>query len=67
VLLENEADILRRVDEIYWQAAASHAMPPGNVIWMEPEEREMLARWRTMLKAGGAAPVPTVGTNDDSG
>jgi hypothetical protein len=42
-------------------------MPPGNVIWMEPEEREMLARWRTMLKAGGAAPVPTVGTNDDSG
>jgi uncharacterized membrane protein len=67
VVLENEADILRRVDEIYWQAAASHAMPPGNVIWMEPEEREMLARWRTMLKAGGAAPVPTVGTNDDSG
>ena len=67
VRLENEADILRRVDEIYWQAAASHAMPPGNVIWMEPEEREMLARWRTMLKAGGAAPVPTVGTNDDSG
>ena len=67
VVLENEADILRRVDEIYWQAAASHAMPPGNVIWMEPEEREMLARWRTMLKAGGAAPVPTVGTNEDSG
>ena len=67
VVLENEADILRRVDEIYWQAAASHAMPPGNVIWMEPEEREMLARWRTMLKASGAAPVPTVGTNDDSG
>ena len=67
VVLENEADILRRVDEIYWQAAASHAMPPGNVIWMEPEEREMLARWRTMLKAGGAAHVPTVGTNDDSG
>jgi hypothetical protein len=34
---------------------------------MEPEEREMLARWRTMLKAGDAAPVATGGTNDDNG
>ena len=63
VVLENEADILQRVDEIYWQAAVSHAMPPGNVIWMEPEEREMLARWRAMLKEGDTALVPT-GAND---
>ena len=67
VVLENEADILRRVDEIYWQAAVSHAMPPGNVIWMEPEEREMLARWRAMLKEGETALVPTGANNDDSG
>lgn len=67
VVLENEADILRRVDEIYWQAAVSHAMPPGNVIWMEPEEREMLARWRAMLKDGDTALVPTGANNDDSG
>ena len=66
VVLENEADILRRVDEIYWQAAVSHAMPPGNVIWMEPEEREMLARWRAMLKEGDTALVPTAANNDDS-
>jgi len=66
VVLENEADILRRVDEIYWQAAVSHAMPPGNVIWMEPEEREMLARWRAMLKEGDTALLPTGANNDDS-
>jgi hypothetical protein len=42
-------------------------MPPGNVIWMEPEEREMLARWRAMLKEGDTALVPTGANNDDSG
>ena len=52
VMLETEADIMAQVDAIYWQAAASHAMPPGNVIWMEPEERAMLATWRRMLRAG---------------
>ena len=67
VVLENEADILRQVDEIYWQAAVSHAMPPGNVIWMEPEEREMLARWRAMLKEGDTTLTPSGGTNDDGG
>lgn len=51
VVLESEADIIRQVDDIYWQAAASHAMPPGNVIYIEPEEREMLARWRAMLRS----------------
>ena len=56
VVLETEADILRYVDDIYWQVAASHAMPPGNVIWVENEERAMLANWRAMLRADG---VPT--------
>ena len=55
VMLETEADILAQVDAIYWQVAASHAMPPGNVIWVEPEERAMLAKWRQMLKTGGDA------------
>jgi uncharacterized membrane protein len=49
VVLESEADIMAHVDAIYWQVAASHAMPPGNVIWVEPEERAMLAKWRQML------------------
>ena len=55
VILETKADILAQVDAIYWQVAASHAMPPGNVIWVEPEERAMLAKWRQMLKNGGDA------------
>ena len=28
-------------------------MPPGNVIWVENEERAMLANWRAMLRADG--------------
>ena len=52
VILETEKDILAAVDEIFWQAAASHAMPPGKVIWMDDEERMMLAKWRAMLKGG---------------
>ena len=58
VKLETEADILAHVDAIYWQVAASHAMPPGNVIWVEPEERAMLAKWRRMLRDDG---VPVAG------
>ena len=56
VVLETESDILRQMDDIYWQVAASHAMPPGNVIWVEAEERAMLARWRAMLRAGEMVP-----------
>ena len=58
VKLETEADILAHVDAIYWQVAASHAMPPGNLIWVEPEERAMLAKWRRMLRDDG---VPVAG------
>ena len=50
---------MRQVDDIYWQVAVSHAMPPGNVIWVENEERAMLANWRAMLKSDG---VPESGT-----
>ena len=52
VVLETEADVMRHVDEIFWQSAASHAMPPGNVIWIDDEQRVMLAKWRQMLKSG---------------
>jgi uncharacterized membrane protein len=52
VKLESEADILAQVDAIYWQAAVSHAMPPGKIIWVEPEERALLAKWRQMLRSG---------------
>ena len=56
VVLETESDILRQMDDIYWQVAASHAMPPGNVIYVEDEERAMLAKWRAMLRSGDLVP-----------
>ena len=45
VVLETETDILREAPRILTQSVASHAMPPGNVTAMLPEERETLARW----------------------
>ena len=39
-------------NEIFWQVSASHAMPPGQVIWVEDEERAMLAAWRDMVNKG---------------
>ena len=52
IYLENKSDVLRYADDIFWQAAASHAMPPGRVIWIEDEERAMLAAWRDMINHG---------------
>ncbi len=37
-------------NEIYWQSAASWAMPPGNIIWLEDEERVLLSDWHASLK-----------------
>jgi uncharacterized membrane protein len=45
VVLETEADVARAAREIYLQAAVSHAMPPGNLTYMEPTERATIARW----------------------
>ena len=50
IYLETEAQIVSLKDEIFWQSAASHAMPPGNVIWVEDEERALLAMWRKIVK-----------------
>ena len=52
IYLENKSDVLRHADDIFWQAAVSHAMPPGRVIWIEDEERAMLAAWRNMINYG---------------
>ncbi|MEC8743858.1 MAG: urate hydroxylase PuuD [Pseudomonadota bacterium] len=51
IYLETEAEAVKLVDDIFWQAAASHAMPPGNVIWMEDEERALLAAWRALIQS----------------
>lgn len=45
VKLETDAQIAQHAREIYLQAGRSHAMPPGNVTQITPEERQMLASW----------------------
>lgn len=45
VLLETEADIARNAKSIYLQAGLSHAMPPANVTYMEPEDRQAVVKW----------------------
>jgi uncharacterized membrane protein len=45
VLLDTDARIASHAREIYLQAGVSHAMPPGNVTDIPPEERAALARW----------------------
>ena len=50
VYLQTEAQILKMANEIYWQSAASWAMPPGNIIWLDDEERALLSEWHKKLK-----------------
>jgi uncharacterized membrane protein len=50
VYLETESDVVRHSEAVFWQAAASRAMPPGNLIWVEEDERAMLAQWVDLIK-----------------
>lgn len=45
VILDNDVAIASYAREIYLQAGRSHAMPPGNVTFMTPEERQLLVNW----------------------
>ncbi len=45
VVLETEGQIAHEARRIYLQAGVSHAMPPGNLSYMEPEERAAIVRW----------------------
>lgn len=45
VHLENDAEIAEHAEQIYLHAGRSHAMPPGNVTQITPEERELLVAW----------------------
>ncbi len=45
VLLETEADIAQNAQQIYLQSGVTHAMPPANVTYMEPEDRDAIVRW----------------------
>jgi len=54
VKLETDAEIARHAREIYLQAGRSHAMPPGNLTGLTPEERALLVAWYESAVAGGA-------------
>jgi uncharacterized membrane protein len=45
VKLETDAQIVRAAKTIYMQSGLSHAMPPANITWMEPGERDAIVRW----------------------
>lgn len=45
VILDNDAAIAHNARAIYLQAGVSHAMPPGNLTHIKPEERQIIVRW----------------------
>ncbi|MGD9915446.1 MAG: urate hydroxylase PuuD [Rhizobiaceae bacterium] len=45
VMLDTDARIGSHAREIYLQAGRSHAMPPGNLTQMTPQERALLVAW----------------------
>jgi uncharacterized membrane protein len=45
VKLETDGEIAAHAREIYLQAGRSHAMPPGNITDLSPEERQLLVAW----------------------
>ena len=45
VVLETPGQIAQAARRIYLQAGVSHAMPPGNLSYMEPEERAKIVAW----------------------
>ena len=45
VMLETEAQIAQHAREVYLQSGVSHAMPPGNLTWMEEDERAAIRAW----------------------
>ena len=45
VRLDTEIEIARHARQIYLQSGLTHAMPPGNVSWMEDSERAKIVAW----------------------
>ena len=45
VMFETDGLIAAHAREIYLQAGRSHAMPPGNVTDITPDERKILVAW----------------------
>ncbi|HEY6917971.1 MAG TPA: urate hydroxylase PuuD [Tabrizicola sp.] len=55
VVLETPAQIAHEARRIYLQAGVTHAMPPGNLSYMEPQERAAIVEW--FRRAGTQDPV----------
>ena len=53
VMLDSDSAIARHATEIYLQAGRSHAMPPGNVTEMTPDERRQIVTWFETARMGG--------------
>jgi uncharacterized membrane protein len=53
VVLETPGQVAREARRIYLQAGISHAMPPGNLSYIEPQERQAIVDW--YRSAAGAA------------
>jgi uncharacterized membrane protein len=45
VMLETPEQVAVHARQIYLQAGVSHAMPPANLSYIEPEERAAIVRW----------------------
>ena len=44
-VLETPSDIAREAQNIYLQAGITHAMPPANLSFIEPQERAAIVKW----------------------
>ena len=53
VVLETPAQIAHEAKRIYVQAGITHAMPPANLSYMEPAEREAIIHWFRSAGQGG--------------
>lgn len=53
VVLETPAQIAHEARRIYLQAGISHAMPPGNLSYIEPVERQAIIDWFRSAGQGG--------------
>ena len=45
VQLQTEAELAQQARAIYLQSGVSHALPPANMAWMEPDERAASVAW----------------------
>ena len=53
VILETPVQIAQSAKRIYLQSGITHAMPPGNLSYMEPSERAAIVKWFRGVGTGG--------------